>query len=693
MTFAVAWLAFPVVLGLVCFGCGLLLEEVTRRRLPVLLLMPMGFAFVIVLVQLATISDATAELGVPAAVAAAAAGFGLSYPWGRIDPWAVLAPLLAYAVYAAPVVLSGDPTFTGYIKLDDTATWFALTDRVMEHGRSLERARAVLLRGHARLQSGRRLSDRGLPPARAWAAPWWGRTWPGCSSPTSPSPRRCCASALYVLAGTVLRSGPARMVAAVVAASPRCCSGTSLWGGIKEIVGSGADRAAGRLWSRLRLPRRKGQRDRDLVLIAVTCAAVIAVLSASGGVWLLGMLLPARVIVLRRRGTLAPRFAAVPWSRSRRCVLSAPLFAAGGVVPPTSSPVTSDTAKGNLVEPLSRAAALRRLAGGRLPLRAGRHARHVRPRGSGGAGGTASVSCWPGGGGRPGCCCSWAARSRRAPRSSRSARRGSTRRRSRPPRPVMVFAALVGAGLLAAGGQAGRGRRAWPCWSAAGVLWSNVLAYHEVNLAPHDRHEELEQIGDRIAGEGPALMTEYEPYGVRHFLRKADAEGASELRRRVGPAALRAGRCASSARPTSTSSSWPGSASTARWSCAAHRSQAGRHRSIGCCRAAGSTTCGSWPRACEDSLLEHMPLGGTGDAGGATGAARQVRALGRRARGAGRAACRRTRAAGSAGRSGRGRPGRDGPDPTGPGHAWGGVSRQGARASTPTVTVRRPGRH
>ena len=138
MTFAVAWLAFPVVLGLICLGCGLLLEELTRRRLPVLLLMPMGLAFVIVLVQFATISDATAEVGVPAAVAAAAAGFGLSYPWGRIDPWAVLAPLLAYAAYAAPVVLSGDPTFTGYIKLDDTATWFALTDRVMEHGRSLE---------------------------------------------------------------------------------------------------------------------------------------------------------------------------------------------------------------------------------------------------------------------------------------------------------------------------------------------------------------------------------------------------------------------------------------------------------------------------------------------------------------------------------------------------------------------------
>ena len=34
-------------------------------------------------------------------------------------------------------MLSGQPTFAGYIKLDDTATWMALTDRVMEHGRSL----------------------------------------------------------------------------------------------------------------------------------------------------------------------------------------------------------------------------------------------------------------------------------------------------------------------------------------------------------------------------------------------------------------------------------------------------------------------------------------------------------------------------------------------------------------------------
>src|SRR5262249_34199371 len=46
---------------------------------------------------------------------------------------------------------------------------------------------------------------------------------------------------------------------------------------------------------------------------------------------------------------------------------------------------------------------------------------------------------------------------------------------------------------------------------------------------------ELQQIGARIAGQGPTLLTEYQPYGVRHFLRKADAEAPSELRARPIP--------------------------------------------------------------------------------------------------------------------------------------------------------------
>jgi hypothetical protein len=65
-----------------------------------------------------------------------------------------------------------------------------------------------------------------------------------------------------------------------------------------------------------------------------------------------------------------------------------------------------------------------------------------------------------------------------------------------------------------------------------GVFWSNVLQYHDVWLAPRGQLHELETIGRDFAGQGPALMTNYEPYGARHFLRRLDPEGASELRRR-----------------------------------------------------------------------------------------------------------------------------------------------------------------
>jgi hypothetical protein len=59
--------------------------------------------------------------------------------------------------------------------------------------------------------------------------------------------------------------------------------------------------------------------------------------------------------------------------------------------------------------------------------------------------------------------------------------------------------------------------------------------YQAAWLAPRDEHRELEQIGERFAGDGPMLMTEGSIYGPRHFLRKEDAEGAKDLRRRTDP--------------------------------------------------------------------------------------------------------------------------------------------------------------
>jgi hypothetical protein len=70
---------------------------------------------------------------------------------------------------------------------------------------------------------------------------------------------------------------------------------------------------------------------------------------------------------------------------------------------------------------------------------------------------------------------------------------------------------------------------------AGGIVWSDLLGYHDASLAPRAQFAELAAIGEAIAGQGPTLMTDYSPYGARHFLREDEAESASELRTRLDP--------------------------------------------------------------------------------------------------------------------------------------------------------------
>ncbi len=137
----VAWLIFPLALAVLCTGCGLLAEAVGARRLPTTLLPAVGFAVLVAVGQFLTLANETAELTVPAAVILAGVGIGLGARSRTVAVRAAIMPGLAalgvFAVFAAPIVLSGGATIAGYIELDDSATWLALTDRVMEHGRDL----------------------------------------------------------------------------------------------------------------------------------------------------------------------------------------------------------------------------------------------------------------------------------------------------------------------------------------------------------------------------------------------------------------------------------------------------------------------------------------------------------------------------------------------------------------------------
>ena len=104
-------------------------------------------------------------------------------------------------------------------------------------------------------------------------------------------------------------------------------------------------------------------------------------------------------------------------------------------------------------------------------------------------------------------------------------------------------------------------------------------------------------------------MTEYEPYGVRHFLRDADAEGASELRRRPIPLA-KAGKLEKGDWGTPTRSSCR-RCSTYR-TLVLRRIPAQSRPPVGllaASAAATTTTSGSARPAPTRRSLEHLPLG------------------------------------------------------------------------------------
>ena len=528
----VPWLLFVALTIALAAGAGCVVERVAGRPLGSLRL-PLGFALIIVVCDLCTRLPATARLAVPLVVVTALAGAALSWPWARPAGhavWPALGALGAFVVYAAPIVLSGEATFAGYIKLDDTATWLAFTDRVLDHGRttaglSPSTYQALLeayfhsgypMGAFLPLGVGARLLDH--DPAWLFA-------------PHLALLAALLALALDTLARTALaplsserRALPpwAPSLAAAVAASAALLFGYTLWGGIKELTGAAltAAFAAATL-----LVLRDGPWQaiaRSALPAALVALAVVATLSVGGLVWLAPALLVVAAPLVRRRPSALQLALGVALAATGGALLL------GGFVSANWTGLRNSGELGNLVAPLNPLQILGVWPAGDFrydavdltttrvlavevavaALLAIAHAFRVRAWAllayvAGALLAATAIkllgSHWLG---------------------AKALAQAS---------PAMVLAALVGAGALVLRGYAAVGIAVALC-VIAGVAWSDVLAYRAVNLAPQDRFEELETIGARLAGRGPALMTEFEPYGVRHFLRRADAEGASELR-------------------------------------------------------------------------------------------------------------------------------------------------------------------
>jgi hypothetical protein len=361
----VCWALFPALLLVLATGCGALVDAVAGGRLPTLLLPPLGFAAIVVGAQFLTLADATAELAVPATVVAAVCGLLLlARDRPRPDGWALIAAVAVFAAYAAPIVLSGEATFAGFIRLDDTATWMALTDRVMEHGRSLDGLapstyEATLAFNLADgypvgvflpLGIGRGLVGEDvawlIQPYMAWIA-------------------ALLALALWPLARALVRSPRWCALAVFVAAQPALLYGYYLWGGVKELAAAMLLAALGACAGAL---GRERWSLRLALAPALLAAALVGVLSAGGLLWLVPAA-GATAIVLHRRlpwRVLASRTA---WLAVLVAALSVPVLATGGALPPNVGAADRRRGARQPDRPAGAGAGRRHLAGRRLPAR------------------------------------------------------------------------------------------------------------------------------------------------------------------------------------------------------------------------------------------------------------------------------------------------------------------------------------
>jgi hypothetical protein len=528
-----AWIVFPLLLLAVCVGFGLLTEALAGRRIPGALLAPLGMASLTVVGLATTASSSTASWTAPLAAVLALAGFVLAALRRRDlhpDPWPALVALGTFAVFAAPVVLSGEATFAGYIKLDDTATWFAIADRLMEHGRdisnlppsSYEATLDFNLAGwypvgaFVPFGTGAKLSGQEL----AWVFQPYLALLAGFT-----------ALALWQLTERVRTSLALRALAVFLAAQAATIFAYAMWGGIKELA------TAAMLGLIAALAPQAVEDElpsfRSMLPLAAGAAALVGIVSFGAGPWLLGLLGATALLLLARWGLEGL------WASGWRFALwLVPLVVVGLLGHPllpesTKFLLSASTDLGNLAGPISPAHLLgiwpahdfREEA--TIPFLAGALMAVVAM--------AALVGAWAGLRERdPGLVVALAGA---AVGCASIALFGSAWVAAKSYAIVSPFAllfAFVGLAFLARSG-ARVAALAAALLLGAGVIWSNALGYGGVSLAPRQQLGELEAIGKRFAGVEPALMTEYQPYGVRHFLREMAPEGASELRRRQIP--------------------------------------------------------------------------------------------------------------------------------------------------------------
>jgi hypothetical protein len=539
--FLLAWVVFPALLLILSTGAGLGLRRISGAQVvPGILIVPLGLAVLVVVAGFFCYFASLAPLAGPALAVVGVLGLLLGRDQIRaaigrrgrgLDLWALAAAVGAWAIIAAPVVLSGKPGFTGYAHIVDISYEFDLAAHFAHSGRSIPVATGSAY--HVVLA---KYLAAGYPGGAVWTLGSLSNLMPVDLSwlyqPFLAFLAAISALSLYSLLGRLIESRAMRALAAFVAAQPNVLVAYALAGGVKELSTISFLLL---LAASVAVLLKSLAPGRAALPVSVALAATFAAFSLTTVPWIGVLMVGVFLTSLAFRRDRVRLLLAAAQIAVVGFVLSLPTLAAAQKLLPVvkgagptelgnlSAPVPGITAAGVWIsgdirfpqyahKGLSETIAILviALAVAGLIFAVRRRAWTVAWLGIAGVVALYYVAHRYG---------PWIQFKADCITSS-----------------IVLALAFVGIGGLM------RMRRG--VWLAAlpvaavagGVLAGNALLYHDVTLSPYARLHNLEYIGERFAGQGPTLTPDFEEY-AEYYLRDDEQDSVVN-----GPAlGLRAG--------------------------------------------------------------------------------------------------------------------------------------------------------
>ncbi len=532
-----SWIVFPMVFiaASACFGGTVF--RLSKFDLKSPLLLPTGFAALVVVGQFATVNWLIAPhtpLIVMIFTLLCALSFGREFiPWLKNNTKALALGLTVFYLHGLPILMSRTPTFAGWIKLDDGSIWLALTDQLLQAGHNTsmlapsthEAAAQIHLNpvGSIPYPSGSFVSL-GVFSKWLFIDPAW------LLQPYIAAGAMMLSVTLFALLQPIKVSNWIKVLAVVIAPTSALYLGYEMWGGIKELLLVPIIVLATALIPSI---LNRFNEPRCIIPFALACSAYVEIYSISGLVWLF---MPALFLLVGITRALKR----IPWSH---IFLFFGTFGFCSIVTlyyiaqhpkdlaRTASEAGSTSYVANLLGPLKFTQIFGVWLTGDF-----RYEPHFPVLNTAlillscilfvlgcyfliinGHSHIAVLAIW-------------------VTLISAVGLRGSpwiSGKTLAMASPIVLVVALCAIGFIA-------NRFSIEAWILAVILSTGVVAsysytYHEVWLAPYKQLKELEVIGQNKSYASPALMIEFSSYGARHFLRKLDAESAGELRRHLIP--------------------------------------------------------------------------------------------------------------------------------------------------------------